>query len=94
MSTLGRPLKLSDDDRAILVGLVQANPLATNDELIASLESRTGIKIHRDTLQRHLRAAGVERRQNAVAVEVQRSEETKRRYGYTDAHRRLAPEQT
>ncbi|MBP9033849.1 MAG: helix-turn-helix domain-containing protein, partial [Pseudomonadales bacterium] len=74
MSTLGRPLKLSDDDRAILVGLVQANPLATNDELIASLESRTGIKIHRDTLQRHLRAAGVERRQNAVAVEVQRSE--------------------
>ncbi|MCP5320951.1 MAG: IS5 family transposase [Pseudomonadales bacterium] len=94
MSTLGRPLKLSDEDRAILVGLVQVNPLATNDELIALLESRTGIKIHRDTLQRHLRAAGVERRQNAVAVEVQRNEETKRRYGYTDAHRRLVPEQT
>ncbi len=94
MSIPGRPLKLSDEHRAILVSLVQANPLSTNDELLASLESRTGIKIHRDTLMRHLRAAGVERRQNAVAVDVQRSEEAKPRYGYTDAHRRLAPEQT
>lgn len=94
MARQGRPPKFSDEHRALLVSIVEANPLASMDELRAAVERSTGIKVHGQTLEKHLLAAGIERRRDPPVVRAQKTVETKPRYGYTDAHRRLTAEQT
>lgn len=93
MARLGRPPRLSAEHRAVLESLVQANPMVTTDELRSALERVTGIKVHGQTLQKCLRAAGIERRPRSAKVTIARAAEGKPRYGYTEAHRRLDPEQ-
>lgn len=94
MTRQGRPPKISEEHRATLVGIVRANPLATTDEIRRDFECSTGIEIHGQTLLKYLRAFGIERRTYGVGLTVERSAEKPKRYGYTDAHRRVLPEQT
>ena len=49
---------------------------------------------HEQTIQKALREAGFERKASTSSVKVEVREATKPRYGYTDAHRRVEPEQT
>jgi len=49
--------------------------------------------VHGQTLEKHLLAAGIERRRDTPVVQAQKAVETKTRYGHTDAHRRLTAEQ-
>lgn len=88
MSKFGRPLKLGAEHYPVLREVVSTRPTATLEEVSALLEQRTGVRLHRVTVGKALKAAGVVRER--PAVERQASAE---RYGYTDAHRRQAPEQ-
>lgn len=76
----GRPPKFSDEHRALLARIVEANPLASMDELRAAVERSTGIKVHGQTLEKHLLAAGIERRRDTTVVQAQKTVETKTRY--------------
>ena len=51
----GRPFKIVDEHRAVLVGIVGANPTATLEEIQAELARRTGVKAHAQTIQKVLR---------------------------------------
>ena len=93
MSKMGRPAKLSNEHRAVLLELVQSKPTATWSELVAAFESRTGVKAHAATLSKSLKAAGVSRSKADVVVQSP-SEPRPRRYGYTAAHRQQSAEQT
>lgn len=90
----GRPLRLGDEHRAVLVAIVEANPTATSEEIQAELARRTGVEAHVQTIQKVLREAGIERCLDGSGVQVEIAAETAPRYGYTEAHRRLEPEQT
>jgi transposase len=92
--TRGRPPKLTDAHRAILREIVGAKPVSTIDELCSLFEVRTGLKVHAQTLSKHLRTAGIERRGFRTSEKVTGAPPTKGRYGYTQAHRRLTSEQT
>jgi transposase len=91
MAKTGRPPKLSDEALSVLRRLAQAKPMATTRELCAALAAEVGIEVHAQTLIKALRAVGIERRRG---VRVERAGDRKARYGYTEAHRRQAPEQT
>lgn len=93
MAKLGRPPRLSEAQRAILVERVQAQPLATTDALRHALEVATGIRVHGQTLEKYLRQAGIERRRDGGHVSIETTTDSKARYGYTEAHRRLEPGQ-
>jgi len=93
MAKKGRPPKITDEHRAVLVSIVQAAPMATIEELCAAFERQTGLKVHGQTLEKYLRIAGIERRLKGAGVNVEVAAGSKSRYGYTQAHRRLAPEQ-
>ena len=93
MAKLGRPPRLSEAQRAILVKRVEAQPLATMDELRHALEVATGIRVHGQTLEKYLRQAGIERRRDGSHVSIETTRDSKARYGYTEAHRRLEPAQ-
>lgn len=94
MMKRGRPAKIQPEHRAVLSEIVQGSPLATLDEVCKAFAQRTGIEAAGRTLRNALRDAGIERRAAGLGVEVERSRASKPRYGYTDAHRRQAPEQT
>lgn len=94
MAKRGRPPKISDEQRAVLVQIVQSSPTATLAEVETTLHQRTGIKAHPRTIYKYLRAAGVERQRASAALQVERASAPPRRYGYTAEHRRQAPEQT
>jgi transposase len=94
MSKTGRPPKISPQHRELLVRLTQANPTATLRELQAALERETGVRAHEVTISKSLREAGVRRSTDSPEVRVQSAKPAKKRYGYTEAHRRHAPEQT
>lgn len=94
MARQGRPPKISEDHRATLVGIVRANPLATTDEICRAFKQSTGIAIHGQTLLKYLRAFGVERRTRGEGLRLEGAKEKAKRYGYTEAHRRIMPEQT
>ena len=94
MANRGRPCKVAGEDRTALIAIVEQNPMATLDEVQVELARRTGLEVHRETVERALRAAGIERRPSASSVRVEVSEARISRYGYTSAHRRQLPEQT
>ena len=93
MAKMGRPPKITGEQRAVLVGIVQSAPMSTTEELRAAFERETGLKVHGQTLEKHLRTAGIERRLHGSGVKVEVATGSKARYSYTHAHRRLAPEQ-
>ena len=95
MARTGRPRKISPEHREVLVRLTQINPTATLGELQVALEHETGVKAHEATISKSLRAAGVRRSTERAQVRVEAAAKpAKQRYGYTEAHRRHAPEQT
>ena len=94
MSKRGRPPKLTAEHRATLVEIVESNPTATMAEIQQELLSRHGVKAHQQTIQKALQQAGFERKKASENARVNLSKPTEVRYGYTDAHRRIEPEQT
>lgn len=95
MTRRGRPTKLQDEHRAVLLDIIEANPTATTDEVCNELERRTGVRAHGQTIQKVLREAGIERCREGTGVRVEAPDQkSKPRYGYTQAHRRHEPEQT
>lgn len=94
MAKRGRPLKINADQQALLVDIVQSNPTATLREIQQELASRSGVKAHEQTIQKALRDAGFARKTSTSSVKVEVSKATAPRYGYTDAHRCVKPEQT
>lgn len=90
---MGRPPKIQGTHEAILVQIVESDPTATLEEIGAELLRRTGVTAHEQTLVSTLRRKGIERVASREAVVVETSERGPVRYGYTDAHRRLEPEQ-
>lgn len=85
--------KITEEHRAALADMVRENPTATIEELVTAFERSTGIKVHIQTLAKHLKAAGIERRGFRASSRTMPSGETRVRYGYTEAHRRKTPEQ-
>lgn len=94
MAKRGRPLKINADQQALLVDIVESNPTATLREIQQELASRSGVKAHEQTIQKALRDAGFARKTSTSSVKVEVSKATAPRYGYTDAHRCVKPEQT
>ena len=94
MSRQGRPPKLTPEHRQILQAMVSEMATATLGELQRELKRRTGVEVHVQTIHKALRMLGIERAPASGAVRVVRTDPDVRRYGYTEAHRRLEPEQT
>lgn len=90
----GRPPKVSESSRAILVEIVKESPSATLTEVRDLFEERTGIRAHEATIRKALRDAGFQKRFDAQVTRAEKDRELPKRYGYTDAHRRVEPEQT
>lgn len=90
MSKRGRPPKLTAQDYPMLRDVVAARPTATLGEITAAVQERTGQRLDRVTVRKALGAAGVVRHPPARERDAQPA---RRRYGYTAAHRRQAPEQ-
>lgn len=93
MPRTGRPPKISSVQREVLVRLTTDNPTITLCELQAALQRETGLQAHEATISKSLREAGVKRIKPSNGVHVETAPASKKRYGYTDAHRRQAPEQ-
>lgn len=74
--------------------IVESNPTATLDEIAAELSRRTELVVARQTLSSNLRRLGFERVSGDQATVVEQAAPAPARYGYTEAHRRLEPEQT
>ncbi|MGB0714018.1 MAG: transposase [Gammaproteobacteria bacterium] len=89
----GQP-KITEQARPILVEIVKSDPTATLKEVQQELARRTGISAHEQTIQKALVAAGIERKPARESVQVEVAKPTAPRYGYTEAHRRVEPEQT
>jgi transposase len=97
MRTKGRPRKLDESQVSILVQIVEADPLSTISEVVAEFERRSNIKVHAGTVRSALKRAGIERVQPPARLEAEADASAataKKRYGYTEAHRRHLPEQT
>jgi len=94
MAKRGRPPKLSAEHRATLIEIVESDPTATMAEIQQELARRSGVKAHEQTIQKALWEAGYERKGASASVQVEVSEPVEPRYGYTEAHRRVEPEQT
>lgn len=92
MSKMGRPEKLTEEHRELLLELVKERPVATWAELGAAFQERSSMAVHAATLRKALKAAGVIRVKASVAAQTA-PEEPPRRYGYTEAHRRQTTEQ-
>lgn len=90
----GRPAKITGEHEAIVVEIVQADPTATLDEIGTELTRRTGLKVHEQTLTSTLRRLGIKRVPSREAVAVDTAAPAPARYGYTQAHRRMEPEQS
>lgn len=93
MEKSGRPIKIQGDHESILVQVVESNPTVTLDELGAELTRRTGLAVHSQTLVSTLRRLGIERVPSSEVVVVENAAQAPARYGYTEAHRRMDPEQ-
>jgi transposase len=90
MGKRGRPPKLTEQDYPMLRAVVAARPTATLDEVTAAVVKRTGRAVNRVTVRKALAAAGTVRHKPAIERD---AAPAPRRYGYTAAHRRQAPEQ-
>ncbi len=91
---MGRPFKLQAEQEAVLTQIVESDPNATLDEIGAELFRRTGVKVYRQTLATSLSRIGLVCLPSNKAVVVTVAAPQSKRYGYTDSHRRLEPEQT
>jgi transposase len=95
----GRPKKYDHTHLVVLREIVAEFPLATVPEVSKALAERTGLKVHRVTLYRMISAAGIERdrgrdRETEREAVSHADSVRQQRYGYTEAHRATAPEQT
>lgn len=93
MSNLGRPLKIQGEHAAVLASIVETTPTATLEEIGAEFLRRTGIQAHAQTLVSALGRLGIQRVASHEVVTIEAQTDMPPRYGYTDAHRRLEPEQ-
>ena len=75
------------------MAIVEANPTAMLEEIQAELARWTGLQAHRRTILAALQQAGLERSQGGSGVRVERAAKAAPPYGYTEAHRRLEPEE-
>jgi transposase len=91
---MGRPFKIQSAHEAVLTQIVDSDPTATLEEIGAELLRRTGLKVNRQTLVSSLTRIGLMCLPSHDAVVVTVAAAEPKRYGYTDAHRRQAPEQT
>jgi toxin ParE1/3/4 len=94
MSRPGKPPTLTPEHRQTLQAMVSEMPTATRGELQRELKRRTGVEVHVQTIHKALARCGIVRARASGAVRVVRTDPDVRRYGYTEAHRRLQPEQT
>lgn len=91
----GRPPKISEENRLLLLEIVRLHPSATLSELKAKFEQRAGIRAHERTIRKALIEAGFERRVAPKAAPAESAAPApEKRYGYKDEHRELLPEQT
>lgn len=90
MGKRGRPPKLTAEDYPMLREVVAARPTATLEEVTAAVEQRSGQSLDRVTVRKALNAAGIVRQKPAIERD---AGPDRRRYGYTQAHRRHEPEQ-
>lgn len=91
MAGHGRPPRLGDKERDVLVQIVEGDPTATLSEVQHELERRTGIRAHEQTILKTLKKKGFERSHDGAGVRVeQASEGTSLRYGYDESHREQA----
>ena len=91
---MGRPFKLQAEHEMVLAQIVESDPTVTVEEIGAELFRRTGVKVYRQTLVSSLSRIGFACLPSAETVAVTMAAPQSMRYGYTDAHRRLEPEQT
>lgn len=96
MARRGRPEKIQAEHLEILREIVTEKPLATLGEVKAELARRSGVEAHSATVRKALREAGVERRRGGgeALTSAAATPPVSARYGYTEAHRAQAPEQT
>ena len=78
----------------MLIEIVKANPTATLEETRDEIARRTGVLVHEQTLAGALREAGWERSRDGSRIRVQQRGAEATRYGYSDTHSDLEPEQT
>jgi predicted Zn-ribbon and HTH transcriptional regulator len=93
MSKRGRAPKLTAEQREELSAIVAAHRTATLEEIGQEWRRRTGITAHGQTLVAALEAAGWSRVRDGSGLEIKPADGQASGYGYTDAHRRLEPEQ-
>jgi len=74
------------------VEIVEASPMATQDEMRHEFTRRTGLKVHRQTLVAALRREGIEHKLGREVSQIVTKPPAPARYGYTAAHRRHEPE--
>ena len=94
MAKRGRPYRITDEQRDVLLAIVEATPGATLEEIRGELKRQAGIEVHRQTIEKVLKEAGLQRRAGASGLCVAQVSAEEKRYGYTQAHRRLEPEQS
>lgn len=87
MAKQGRPPKLSDEHVSVLKAIVEADPTATMAEIQRELERRTGVRAHGQTIEKGLRAVGIERRTGDAGVRIEPRQAGQTRYGYSEADR-------
>ena len=94
MPRTGRPLKIQAEDVAHLVAILQSDATASLEEIRTEFKRCTGIDVHTQTIIKTLRNHGIKRVGSRDAVVVKKAAPAPVRYGYTDAHRRVEPEQS
>ena len=94
MPRTGRPLKIQAEDVAHLVAILQSDATASLEEIRTEFKRCTGIDVHTQTIIKTLRNHGIKRVGSRDAVVVKKAAPAPVRYGYTDAHRRMEPEQS
>jgi transposase len=92
MPRTGRPKKFNQESKAALSQLVLENPTATLAEIQQALAQQLSLNVSQQTITKTLSELGISRSHDEVTVAVQ-SKDSPKSYGYTDAHRRLEPEQ-
>ncbi len=85
----GRPPILNEADRLILNGIVEEGPTIGRDELREKLKEKTGKSPSFGTIQRELKAMGIQRRRRPMLPAKAPNPDAPR---YTDAHRAVPPD--
>jgi hypothetical protein len=86
-------IKIKPEHEGILVQIVESDPTITLMEIRREFTRRTGMSITKGPVIRALERQGVVLVPSHKAVVIEKAAVEPPRYGYTDAHRRLEPEQ-